>query len=167
MDMRLGMQRNCHRKCPEKHDNLADFGRKQKERYKPMDNLDKTQTEVTQTSTEGKTFTQEDVNRIVQERLAKEKGKGNDELEKRAAELDIRERKLNAVTKLRENGLPDYLVDALNMNTDEDFQKSMEAIIKMKGESTEQPKEIGHVNAIGGFSTGGGTGDDLRSAFGL
>ena len=103
----------------------------------------------------------------MQERLAKEKGKGNDELEKRAAELDMRERKINAVTKLRENGLPDYLVDALNMNTDEDFKKSMESIIKMKGESTEQPKEIGHVNAIGGFGTGGGTGDDLRSAFGL
>ena len=132
-----------------------------------MDNLENTQNEGAQTSTEGKTFTQDDVNRIVQERLAKEKGKGNDELEKRAAELDIRERKLNAVAKLREKGLPDYLVDALNMNTDEDFQKSMEAIIKMKGESTEQPQVIKTGNAIGSFATGGGGPDAVRKAFGL
>lgn len=131
-----------------------------------MDNLENTQIEGTQTSTEGKTFTQDDVNRIVQERLAKEKSKGNEELDKRAAELDMRERKMNAVAKLRENGLPDYLVDALNMNTDADFQKSMEAIIKMKGESTEQPKIIGHGNPIGNVGSGGG-GDSIREAFGL
>lgn len=104
-----------------------------------MEDLQNTSTEGTQTSTEGKTFTQEDVNRIVQERLAKERsktaGNGDDELSKRAAELDMRERKLNAREALKKEGLPDYLVDALNMNTDEDFQKSMEAIKKLKGES--------------------------------
>lgn len=132
-----------------------------------MENLENTQNEGTQTSTEEKTFTQEDVNRIVQDRLAREKGKGNEELDKSAAELDIRERKLNAVAKLRENNLPDYLVDALNMNTDEDLQKSMEAIIRMKGE-TEQPKVIGHGNPIGsisGYSTKPDGG--IRKAFGL
>ena len=71
-------------------------------------------------------FSQEDVNRIVQERLAKERSKGsnNEDLDKRAAELDARERKLDAVTKLREKGLPDYLVDVLNMNTDDDSDKA-------------------------------------------
>lgn len=137
-----------------------------------MEDNKNTSTEGTQTSTEGtqgKTFTQEDVNRIVQERLAKEKGKGNEELDRRAAELDLRERRLNAVDELRKNGLPDYLVDALNMNTDEDFQKSMEAIIKMKGESAEskpQPGRIlGHGNLIG--SVHGGNDDSLRAAFSL
>lgn len=74
-----------------------------------MDNAQNTSTEGTQTGTEGmqqgKTFIQEDVNRIVQERLAKEKGKSNEDLEKRAAELDRRERRMNAIQKLRENGL--------------------------------------------------------------
>ena len=47
-----------------------------------MDGLQNTSAEGTQTSVEGtqnsvKTFTQDDVNRIVQERLAKEKGKEN------------------------------------------------------------------------------------------
>lgn len=137
-----------------------------------MEDMKNTSTEGTQTSTEGtqgKTFTQEDVNRIVQERLAKVKGKESEELERRAAELDLRERKLNAVTELRKNGLPDYLVDALNMDTDEAFQKSLEAIIKMKGESTEsqsqQDKIVGYGNPIGMVQKGGC--NDIRQAFGL
>lgn len=135
-----------------------------------MEDNKNTSTEGTQTSTEGKTFTQEDVNRIVQERLAKEKskgtGNGDDELNKRAAELDLRERKLTAREKLRENGLPDYLVDALNMNTDEDFQKSMEAILKMKGETNGYDKPVGKCNAIGKLGRGNSD-DSTRKAFGL
>lgn len=137
-----------------------------------MADLQNTSTEGTQTSTDGKTFTQDDVNRIVQERLAKERskgtGNGEDELLKRAAELDLRERKLTAREKLRENGLPDYLVDALNMNTDEDFQKSMEAIIKMKGETGSSPKPVGKGNLIGLVQSMGTKVDDpYRTAFGL
>ena len=100
-----------------------------------MGDLQNTSAEGTQTGTEGKTFTQDDVNRIVQERLAKERGKGNEELEKRVAELDLRERKLNAVEALRKNGLPDYLVEALNISTDEAFKASMDAIVKLKEET--------------------------------
>ena len=145
-----------------------------------MDDTTNTTAEGTQTGTDGtqgeRTFTQEEVNRIVQERLAKEKSKGTgnagDELEKRAAELDLRERRLTAREKLRENGLPDYLVDALNMNTDEDFQKSMEAVLKMKGEAVNSPgagaKPIGILNPIGTIQgMGTKTNDPVRAAFGL
>ena len=120
-----------------------------------------------------KMFTQEDVNRIVQERLAKEKGKGTDELDKRAAELDARERKLNAISKLRENGLPDYLADALNNSSEEAFQASMDAIIKMKGETgadggtEQQPQVIGKINTIGNVGSSGANEDALKDAFGL
>ena len=139
-----------------------------------MGDTNNTSVEGTQTVTEGtpeRTFTQEDVSRIVRERLAKEKGKGNEDLEKRAAELDKRERRMNAVDELRKNGLPDYLVDALNMETDEAFQQSMEAIKKMKGETAESRQAqagelIGHGNPIG-IVEKGGTGDALRGAFGL
>ena len=143
-----------------------------------MDINNMTSKEGTQTGTEGagRTFTQEDVNRIVQERLAKEKSKGNEDLEKRAAELDKRERKMNAVQKLRENNLPDYLVDALNMDTDEAFEQSLNAIIKMKGEtekgagsSTRELKTgeviIGRGNPIGAVTKGPDA--SLRAAFGL
>lgn len=135
-----------------------------------MDDIKNTSLEGNQTGTEGtqqeKTFTQEEVNRIVQERLARSKGNINDDLEKRAAELDLRERKLNATAKLRENGLPDYLVDALNMSTDEAFEKSIEAIKKMKGEEPSAPRKLpGTINPIGIVTNGGG--DPLKDAFGL
>lgn len=140
-----------------------------------MDNAQNTSTEGTQTGTEGgqaeRTFTQDDVNRIVQERLAKERGKGSEDLEKRAAELDKRERRMNAIDELRKNDLPDYLVDALNMETDEAFQQSMEAIKKMKGETSksQQPEAgtiIGYGNPIGIVSSSNNY-DGLRTAFGL
>lgn len=140
-----------------------------------MDNVQNTSLEGTQTGTDGgqaeRTFTQDDVNRIVQERLAKEKGKGSEDLEKRAAELDKRERRMNAIDELRKNDLPDYLVDALNMETDEAFEKSMEAIKKMKGETSgsQQPRAgtiIGHGNPIGAVGSIDNY-DSLRTAFGL
>lgn len=131
-----------------------------------MEDNTNTSTEGTEQVTDGKTFTQDDVNRIVQERLAKEKGKGNDELDKRKADLDKRERRMNAIDELRKNELPDYLVDALNMETDEAFQQSMEAIKKMKGESTESTGQvIGQGNPIGTVTKGDF--GDLHSAFGL
>lgn len=126
----------------------------------------------TQTGAEGaqeKTFTQDEVNRIVQDRLAREKGKGSEELDKREAALNYRERKMNAVDELRKNGLPDYLAETLNLNTDEDFQKSMEAIKRMKGESAGvQPGVIGKGSPIGDVGRGyHDDSDQLRGAFGL
>lgn len=117
-----------------------------------------------------KTFTQEDVNRIVQERLAREQGKGTNDLDKREAELDKRERRLNAIDKLRENNLPDYLVDALNMETEDAFKASMDVIIKMKGETDvrePQPRVIGTISPIGNVGGNGGSSDPIRKAFGL
>lgn len=136
-----------------------------------MENNTDIQTE-TQTGAEGtqeKTFTQDEVNRIVQDRLAREKGKGSEELDKREAALNYRERKMNAVDELRKNGLPDYLAEALNLNTDEDFQKSMEAIKRMKGESAGvQPGVIGKGSPIGDVGRGyHDDSDQLRGAFGL
>ena len=126
----------------------------------------------TQTGAEGaqeKTFTQDEVNRIVQDRLARDNGKGSEELDKREAALNYRERKMNAVDELRKNGLPDYLAEALNLNTDEDFQKSMEAIKRMKGESAGvQPGVIGKGSPIGDVGRGyHDDSDQLRGAFGL
>lgn len=141
-----------------------------------MDENKETSLEGTETGTEGtqgKTFTQEDVNRIVQERLAKERSKGNsnsEELDRRAAELDQRERRLSAVEELRKNGLPDYLADALNIGTEEELKNSIAIITKMKGETaaatTPDPVVIGTVNPIGTVRKGGRDAD-FRAAFGL
>ncbi len=109
-----------------------------------MGDLQNISTEGTQTSTEGKTFTQDDVNRIVQERLAKEKSKASNEdfekktadLEKRTAELAAKENRLNAVTALRAAGYPDELADVIRCSNADELKKSMEIIDKIIKERT-------------------------------
>lgn len=115
-----------------------------------MGDLQNTSAEGTQTSTEGtqqsgKTFTQDDVNRIVQERLAKEKSKASSnedfekktaELEKRTTELEARENRLNAVTALRNAGYPDELADVIRCSNADELKKSMEVIDKIIKERT-------------------------------
>lgn len=77
-----------------------------------------------------KTFTQEDVNRIVQERLAKEKAKnsGEADLAKREQELAQRELHMTAKELLSEKGLPVQLFDALNCTDEETMKKSITTI---------------------------------------
>lgn len=110
-----------------------------------MGDLQNTSTEGTQTGTDGKTFTQEDVNRIVQERLAKEKGKAssNEDFEKKTAELERkqtelleRENRLNALTALRGAGYPDELADVIRCGNADELKKSMELIDKIIKERT-------------------------------
>ncbi|MCT4544527.1 MAG: DUF4355 domain-containing protein [Vallitalea sp.] len=75
--------------------------------------------------TEEKTFTQEDVNRIIGERLAKEKAKGEQEFSKKEQQLQQRELRLNAKEMLSEKGLSTQLVDALNCTSNETLEKSV------------------------------------------
>ena len=84
----------------------------------------------------GKTFTQEDVNRIVGERLAKEKAKNTNEtdLAKREQELAQRELKLLARETLSSKGLPAELLDALNCSDKETMEKSIGTVEKIFNE---------------------------------
>ncbi|WP_310605079.1 capsid assembly scaffolding protein Gp46 family protein [Anaerosporobacter sp.] len=77
-----------------------------------------------------KTFTQEDVNRIVGERLAKEKAKTNNdtEISKREQELEQRELRLTAKEVLIEKELPVQLLDALNCTDKKTMEKSIATI---------------------------------------
>lgn len=80
--------------------------------------------------TGGKTFTQEDVNRIVQERLAKEKARGGSDadLARRERELERRELHMTAKELLSKKGLPVQLFDALNCADKETMEKSIATI---------------------------------------
>lgn len=80
-----------------------------------------------------KTFTQEDVNRIVGERLAKEKAKNSGEVDfaKREQELARRELHMTAKELLSEKGLPVQIVDALNCADEETMKKSIETFEKV------------------------------------
>lgn len=80
-----------------------------------------------------KTFTQEDVNRIVGERLAKERAKNSGEADfaKREQELAQRELHMTAKELLSEKGLPVQLFDALNCTDEETMKKSISTIEKI------------------------------------
>lgn len=147
-----------------------------------MKDLQNTSTEGTQTGTEGKTFTQEDVNRIVQERLAKEKSKASSnedfdkrtaELERRQAELTEKENRLNALTALRGAGYPDELADVLKCGNADELKNAIELIDKIIKERTpsEQDKENEANRAAFAFTApmqnNSSPKDEVRSAMGL
>lgn len=119
----------------------------------------------------GKTFTQDDVNRIVGERLAKEKVKGEQELSKKEQELTRRELLLTAKETMTAKGLPVELLDALNCSDSETLNKSIN-IIEKHLKSTETNKEAPAVKFKGvtpGVSSGTPLPNDdpLRKAMGL
>ena len=118
-----------------------------------------------------KTFSQDDVNRIVGERLAAEKRKGEAALAEREQQLAQRELLLTAKEKLTESGLPVELLDALNVSSPEAMEKAIttvKAVIdKIKAEAPKpftihgaKPAEAGRSPQMGGDS-------QLRKAMGL
>lgn len=117
-----------------------------------------------------KTFSQEDVNRIVGERLAKEKAKGEAALAEREQQLAQRELLLTAKEKLTENGLPVELVDALNVSSNEALEKAL-SIVKTvldKYKSEARPIKLSGAKPAESLSRTQQTGDSsLRKAMGL
>lgn len=118
-----------------------------------------------------KTFSQDDVNRIVGERLAAEKRKGEVALAEREQQLAQRELLLTAKEKLSESGLPVELMDALNVSSPEAMEKAIttvKAVIdKIKAEAPKpftihgaKPAEAGRRPEVGADSR-------LRKAMGL
>lgn len=122
-----------------------------------------------------KTFTQEDVNRIVQERLAKEKAKssGDADFAKREQELVQRELHMSAKEMLSEKGLPVQLFDALNCTDEETMKKSITTIETVfneyKANATKQIKFKGFQPGLGNKTPDAGDAEDLeiRKAMGL
>ena len=72
-----------------------------------------------------KTFTQDDVNRIMSDRLAKDREKASKELGEREQELAKREFRLNSRQKLIDRGYPEDILDALNCSSEEAFDKAL------------------------------------------
>lgn len=75
-----------------------------------------------------RTFTQEQVNQIIGERLAKEKAKGEAILAEKEQQLAQRELLLTAKEKINAMGLPAELVDALNVSSPEALEKSLNIV---------------------------------------
>lgn len=75
-----------------------------------------------------RTFSQDDVNRIVQERLARDRGKASEEVSKKEQELADREFRLNSRQKLIDRGYPESILEALNCSSEEAFNKALDAL---------------------------------------
>lgn len=108
----------------------------------------------------GKTFTQEEVNKIVQQRLERAKSKEPDELAKREAELKAREMALTIKEQLSSAGLPQELASVI---TAKDEQEAIEKINTLK-KYIEQPA---HKQAYSPVKGGEPNGDPIRKAMGL
>ena len=113
-----------------------------------------------------RTFTQEEVNRIVQDRLARARNTGGDngDLE-RTRELDQREIRLDA-------GLPKDLLPLVNCSSREEMEKSITLIGNYLAGNKGQPS--GYRISTGAGSTGPTAGTnrsacdaDIRKAMGL
>ena len=71
------------------------------------------------------TFTQEQVNKIVSDRLVREKVKSEAALAEREQQLAQRELLLTAKEKLTDAGLPVELLNALNVSSPEAMEKAI------------------------------------------
>ena len=87
-----------------------------------------------------KTFTQDDVNRIVQDRLAKEKAKQDASLVEREQALQQREMAVKAQELLAERGLPKTLATALRYSNEDELVAALDSLQALRGFTEEKPK---------------------------
>lgn len=87
--------------------------------------MDEMKTTVSNPETGEKTFTQEQVNAIIGERLAKEKTRADAAIAEREQQIAQRELLLEAKEKMSDMGLPVELLDALNVSSKEAIEKSL------------------------------------------
>lgn len=119
-----------------------------------------------------RTFTQAEVDKIVQKRLAEEKVKNDAAWADKEKDFIHREFLLEARETLATKGLPADLLDALNTSSKEAFEKSLSIIEeKMKGSSmTKRGTTPATVMNTGSRHNPDGiasTGDPIRAAMGL
>ena len=110
-----------------------------------MENNTNTQTEGNNTqqtagdSTEPKTFTQEEVNRIVQDRLARERRGTGQTIEERELDLTRRENRMKCAEKLTEAGYPKELLDILDTSNAETFMENVGKLAAMQIQDISHP----------------------------
>lgn len=125
-----------------------------------------------------KLFTQDDVNRIIGERLARVKTEVSPELKEKEQELAQRELCLDARERLADAGLPKELLTALNCNSREEMENSIKTIqgLLKNGESTQQRQRMtyrvstgisAHDNKSCGLNGGSNDPASIRKAMGL
>ncbi len=102
----------------------------------------------TNTETVEKTFTQDEVNRIVSERLARERDKRTVELDEREKTLRQRELAVIAREKLEEAGLNKELCDVLRFDDETALDEAISKLRNIKGFNAEKPEKSGQKKVI-------------------
>lgn len=87
--------------------------------------------EVKNSNTEGRLFTQEEVSRIVQDRLAREKGKRSEGETQREAELAKREAKISCMEYVYSMGYSKDIIDLLDVSDVEAFKEKADKLNAM------------------------------------
>lgn len=122
---------------------------------------------VTGTEEPGKTFTQDEVNGIVQKRLEKEREKYKKEQDTAFAErekaITVREMRMTALEKLNKNGLSADLVDAINCSDEETIDRSIEILAKSYKSPVEGKRKPAYTPRDGDATPT----DNIRQAMGL
>lgn len=115
----------------------------------------------------GKTFTQEQVNQIVSERLARERAKADpDPMEDRDKALTARENAMDCKEYLAEKGYPAALLDILDTTRSDVFKQKVEALVGTLPELDPAAGGKTPVFTRGTFQSGSGGGHDpIAEAF--
>ncbi len=127
---------------------------------------DDQQTQQQDQNQQGKTFTQEDVNRIVSERLARAKNAANGSGSDREQELDRRERQLDARERLADAGIPKDLLPLVDLSSKENMENSIKLISSHMGRTYRISTSVSS-SKNGSGNSRRETPDDIRAAMGL
>lgn len=115
-----------------------------------------TQPEGNGATAPGKTFTQEQVNQIVSERLARERTKAEPSPEEtREKDLSARENKLTCKEFVTEGKYPNALLEIFDTSDADKFKASVDALFKAFPQLTENPgKALVFTRGTGGGPAG-------------
>ncbi|MGN0612619.1 MAG: DUF4355 domain-containing protein [Porcipelethomonas sp.] len=115
-----------------------------------------------------KLFTQSELNRIISERLSRDRAKGTDDLEKRENDLTARELKFMAKQLLAEKGLPAELADILKLEDETGVRDAVELLAKLIGTRKNNDKlKVMDEQRLPGTADEEKNFSELRKAFGL
>ena len=95
------------------------------------------------TETVEKTFTQDELNRIVSDRLARDRDKRTAELDEREKELKRRELSIIAREKLDEAGLNKELCKVLKYDDEAELDEAIKQLQDIKGFDGKKPEKTG------------------------
>lgn len=103
---------------------------------------------INNTETVEKTFTQDELNRIVSDRLARDRDKRTAELDEREKELKRRELSIIAREKLDEAGLNKELCKVLKYDDEAELDEAIKQLQSIKGFAGKNPDSLGKKTII-------------------